>query len=557
MGAQLSKINLKLIELTTTDDLTLSSDTIVSSYGKEDINLFLPIKFTTDTKTSLILSDDDCRIFNYENKLIKQIRNHLSLLTNTTEQIAINDEIDHILMKDIYELITNQYQRAMKDIQHIFNTKEELQRTIKEKLDIDKNIDEFISTVPYATTRVEEEKKIEVTTTTSKQQQVDVGFQKFLGFSLQMLTSVLLILIRSAEKNDPSIINQMLTLANQFCEQIPIERLSSSILSPTTHNLLWKPLQPLTNYINELYLSEDQHVSNQSKVDSSATSTDEITTVFDDHLERTLNSQGQYAHLGSTGKFYCGSTLDGPQCSCCNGICGPTNGCNCSACMLLDVQKRVLSRGWLVNSDGASARCSQVMPTTFYCGRQVMPDDGTSDGYCGPTNGPQCTACQRLNEQQNDRYGAIWTVRDDSSATSTDETTTVFDDRLERTLNSQGQYARLGSTGKFYCDGTLDGPQCSCCNGICGPTNGCNCSACMLLDVQKRALPRGWLVNSDGASARCSQVMPTTFYCSRKVMPDDGTSDGYCGSTNRSQCEACQRLSQQRRGRYKHIWIGQ
>ncbi|CAF3840928.1 unnamed protein product [Rotaria sordida] len=652
MGAQLSKINLKLIELTTTDDLTLSSDTIVSSYGKEDINLFLPIKFTTDTKTSLILSDDDCQIFNYENKLIKQIRNHLSLLTNTTEQIAINDEIDHILMKDIYELITNQYQRAMKDIQHIFNTKEELHRTIKEKLDIDKNIDEFISTVPYATTRVEEEKKIEVATTTSKQQQVDVGFQKFLGFSLQMLTSVLLILIRSAEKNDPSIINQILTLANQFCEQIPIERLSSSILSPTTHNLLWKPLQPLTNYINELYLSEDQHVSNQSikillsisiakgslkdilsilkklifnkdnvvydvrglllqmndcvlgtinsnedasenedeeehkdkhedgteddkvnsyfrqdcgnnialselagKVDSSATSTDEITTAFDDRLERTLNSQGQYAHLGSTGKFYCGSTLDGPQCSCCNGICGPTNGCNCSACMLLDVQKRVLSRGWLVNSDGASARCSQVMPTTFYCGRQVMPDDGTSDGYCGPTNGPQCTACQRLNEQQNDRYGAIWTVRDDSSATSTDETTTVFDDRLERTLNSQGQYARLGSTGKFYCDGTLDGPQCSCCNGICGPTNGCNCSACMLLDVQKRALPRGWLVNSDGASARCSQVMPTTFYCGRKVMPDDGTSDGYCGPTNRSQCEACQRLSRQRRGRYKHIWI--
>ncbi|CAF0926062.1 unnamed protein product [Rotaria sordida] len=337
MGAQLSKINLKLIELTTTDDLTLSSDTIVSSYGKEDINLFLPIKFTTDTKTSLILSDDDCQIFNYENKLIKQIRNHLSLLTNTTEQIAINDEIDHILMKDIYELITNQYQRAMKDIQHIFNTKEELHRTIKEKLDIDKNIDEFISTVPYATTRVEEEKKIEVATTTSKQQQVDVGFQKFLGFSLQMLTSVLLILIRSAEKNDPSIINQILTLANQFCEQIPIERLSSSILSPTTHNLLWKPLQPLTNYINELYLSEDQHVSNQSKVDSSATSTDEITTAFDDRLERTLNSQGQYAHLGSTGKFYCGSTLDGPQCSCCNGICGPTNGCNCSALVFTDL----------------------------------------------------------------------------------------------------------------------------------------------------------------------------------------------------------------------------
>ncbi|CAF4049225.1 unnamed protein product [Rotaria sordida] len=511
MGAQLSKINLKIIELTTTNDLTLSSDTIVSSYGKEDINLFLPIKLTTDTKTSLILSDDDCRLFNCENKLIKQIRNYLSLLTNTTEEITINDEIDQILMKDIYELMVNQYRRAMKDIQHIFNMKDQLQRTIKEKLDIDKNVDEFISTIPYATTRVEEEKEIEVATTTSKQQQVDVEFQKFLGFSLQMLTSVLLILIRSAEKNDPCIINQILTLASQFCEQIPIERLSSSILSPTTHNFLWKPLQPLTNYINELYLSEDQHVSNQNSIDSLSTSTNEITSVFDNRLERTLNSRGQYARLGNTGKFYCGGTLDERRCNCCNDICGPTSGCNCSACMLLDIQKRALPRGWFVNSDGASARCSRVRPTTFYCGRQVMPDDGRSDGYCGPTDGPQCTACQRLNEQRNDRYGEIWTGSIDSLSTSTDETTTVFDDRLETTLNSRGQYTRLGSTEKFYCDGTLDGPQCSCCDGRCGPTSGCNCSACMLLDVQKRVLPRGWLVNSDGASARCSRVIPTTF----------------------------------------------
>ncbi|CAF1399017.1 unnamed protein product [Rotaria sordida] len=78
-----------------------------------------------------------------------------------------------------------------------------------------------------------------------------------------MLTSVLLILIRSAEKNDPSIINQILTLASQFCEQIPMKHLSSPVLSPTTHHFLWKPLQPLTNYINELYLSEDQRISNQ------------------------------------------------------------------------------------------------------------------------------------------------------------------------------------------------------------------------------------------------------------------------------------------------------
>ncbi|CAF4163891.1 unnamed protein product [Rotaria sordida] len=144
-------------------------------------------------------------------------------------------------------------------------------------------------------------------------------------------------------------------------------------------------------------------------VDSSATSTNDSTIEFDDRLERALNNRGQYARLGSTGKFYCGGALDGLQCSCCNGKCGPTSGCNCSSCMLLDVQKRALSRGWLVNRDGASARCSRQETRTFYCGRKVMPNDGTSDGYCGPTNGPQCTACQKLNQQRSGRYNQIWT----------------------------------------------------------------------------------------------------------------------------------------------------
>jgi len=137
--------------------------------------------------------------------------------------------------------------------------------------------------------------------------------------------------------------------------------------------------------------------------------TDEVPTVFDDRLEKSLNSQGRCARLGSTGKFYCGGPLDGPQCICCNGACGPTNGCNCSSCMLLDIQKRGLKRGWFVNRDGASVRCSRQETTTYYCGRRVMPNDGTRDGYCGPTNGPQCEACQRLNEQQHDRYSQIWT----------------------------------------------------------------------------------------------------------------------------------------------------
>ena len=76
--------------------------------------------------------------------------------------------------------------------------------------------------------------------------------------------------------------------------------------------------------------------------------------------------------------------------------------------MSLDVQKRQLPRGWLVNRDGASAKCSRDEPTKFYCGRMVMTHDRRTDGYCGPTNGPQCNACLRLSEQQDRRYGQVW-----------------------------------------------------------------------------------------------------------------------------------------------------
>lgn len=137
-----------------------------------------------------------------------------------------------------------------------------------------------------------------------------------------------------------------------------------------------------------------------------ANSADSIT--FDDRIEETRNIFGRGARLGSTGKFYCTGRLDGFRCSCCNGQCGPTNGCNCSGCMLLDVQKRKLSRGWLVNSDGASARCSPEEPTKFYCGRRVMTHDRRTNGYCGPTNGNQCDACLKLTNQQHRRYGQIW-----------------------------------------------------------------------------------------------------------------------------------------------------
>ena len=43
-----------------------------------------------------------------------------------------------------------------------------------------------------------------------------------------------------------------------------------------------------------------------------------------------LNRDGFATHKSSNGHYYCGQTV--LDCQCCNGICGPTYGCNCKSC---------------------------------------------------------------------------------------------------------------------------------------------------------------------------------------------------------------------------------
>jgi len=112
------------------------------------------------------------------------------------------------------------------------------------------------------------------------------------------------------------------------------------------------------------------------------------------------------ARLGQTGKYYCGERLTSNHGSCCNGYCGTTNGCNCRKCMILDIKTRRLPRGYYVNREGAVARAGET--GNYYCGRKVMDDDDYScDGWCGPTNGPQCYACQLLEAEINNEYKDI------------------------------------------------------------------------------------------------------------------------------------------------------
>jgi hypothetical protein len=122
-------------------------------------------------------------------------------------------------------------------------------------------------------------------------------------------------------------------------------------------------------------------------------------------IDAKTNSKGYVARIGETGKYYCGKDLDRVDCRCCNGSCGPTNGCNCSACMQLDLNSRILPKGWLVNREGFPSKKGST--GQFYCGRCVMRNIPNCDGYCGPDNGPNCDSCKKLDVLAKNRYSNL------------------------------------------------------------------------------------------------------------------------------------------------------
>lgn len=108
----------------------------------------------------------------------------------------------------------------------------------------------------------------------------------------------------------------------------------------------------------------------------------------------SLKPQIGRAKLGQNGKYYCGKRVPVNSCRCCNGSCGPDDGCNCSDCMKLDIQSRRLPRGSLLNKDGRVATQSRKNGR-FYC--QDRTRQGGLNGICGPNDGPNCTACSILD----------------------------------------------------------------------------------------------------------------------------------------------------------------
>ncbi|KAK7097783.1 E3 ubiquitin-protein ligase HERC2-like isoform X3 [Littorina saxatilis] len=56
----------------------------------------------------------------------------------------------------------------------------------------------------------------------------------------------------------------------------------------------------------------------------------------------------------------------------------------------------------------------------------------------------------------------------------------------EALVNTAGALASKGSTGQYYCN--MKVLTCQCCDGSCGPNNGCNCPPCQQLDKDEASL---------------------------------------------------------------------
>ncbi|CAF4189511.1 unnamed protein product, partial [Adineta steineri] len=210
MGQQLFKVNFQNID---SKDAQLNSLETAMDYGHEHIHFFSPIE--TDETTTI----------QHETLFIDKHRERLFQLTHSNGLQQIDAEINRILTDDVFPPIKEYYVKIIETIKLNLENQHQLNISLTNKFKQDDDENESIE---------------------DETEQVS-------SFAIQSLTSILLLLIKSAEKNDPTIIPQIITLTSQLCEQIPIQK--SSILS--NNNLLFQALQPVRDFFNELLVRND------------------------------------------------------------------------------------------------------------------------------------------------------------------------------------------------------------------------------------------------------------------------------------------------------------
>ncbi|CAF5108014.1 unnamed protein product [Rotaria sp. Silwood1] len=242
------------------DDTKFSYETIVSLSGDENIHLFSCIKVLDSMTTSSIGFD---QIASAHIQLMKQIQEHLSLEIHLADVTKINSEINEILTTDVFPLVSIRYRETTEEMRAMAKEQEQLMLNIylKKNLEEDENIDQSIPVESLHNTFSE---GIDTFAIKNKIEQNKLQIQQVSYFALRSLTSLLLMFIKSAEKNDPTFVQELLTLTIHLCDQIPMINFTASDSSPLIGKHWFQSLQPLTNYFHELSLSKNLIVANKS-----------------------------------------------------------------------------------------------------------------------------------------------------------------------------------------------------------------------------------------------------------------------------------------------------
>ena len=210
MGQNISNFRSEIAEETFPD---LEAD------GPGDIRYLSPSKASSKAFSNK-------QILGFENDWIKRLRTHLVALTKSSSWEEMNNQFTEKFIINIMLVIKEQMIKTNDEVLARALYLSDVETALKTKLKEDDNLllPIFEQTSNYVT----------------------FPKDQLSYFAIQSLISILLILIKSAEKNDPTIIDQILSLTGQLSQQLPMKSLSS------TNQLLFKSLEPLANYISQL-----------------------------------------------------------------------------------------------------------------------------------------------------------------------------------------------------------------------------------------------------------------------------------------------------------------
>ena len=254
MGQQLFKVTNEIFHEVQTKDAPLYS-LITSDNVTDDIGFFFSNRSDEKTRNSIETNNDYLASSS-------QIRTNLFQLTNSIEMEEINAEINRILKDDTLKFIEKYYERTLQEVAGTLKAGHQLQETLANKFkeeekedddDEDNDDDEKNSLSQLSEDLNSDESDDDHERNRSKTKELSY-------FAIKSLMSVVLILIKSVEKNDSTVIREILSLADQLCQEVSIKY--SSYLNQD--KALFQSLKPLINYIKQLSLSSDLVLAKQA-----------------------------------------------------------------------------------------------------------------------------------------------------------------------------------------------------------------------------------------------------------------------------------------------------